>query len=63
MSSAASLDDIFLIDIANHWHQQTAVGIDGNADVDVLLVDDLVFRHVDAGVELRENFQRRDADL
>ena len=36
------LDDVLLVDIADHRHEQAAVGVDGHADVDVLLVDDLV---------------------
>ena len=51
------LDDIFLVDIANHRDQQAAVGIYGHANIDVLLVDDFIFCQVDAGVELREDFQ------
>ena len=56
-------DNVFLVHIANHRNQQAAIGIGGNADVDVLLVDDFFFLHIDAGVELRENFQRRGADF
>src|SRR5271165_32629 len=56
-------DNVFLVDVANHRNQQAAVSIGGHADVDVLLVDDFFFVEVDAGVELRKNFQCRGADF
>ena len=34
------LTDVLLIHVANHRHEQAAIGVDGDADVDVLLVDD-----------------------
>ena len=57
------LDDVFLVDIAHHRHQQTTVGIDRNPDMDVLLVDDFLFRHVNAGVELGKDLESRSADF
>src|SRR6185436_15688750 len=50
-------------DVADDRHQQAAVGVDRDADVDVLLQHDLVGAHVDRGVELREHTQRRGHDL
>ncbi len=55
--------DIFLVHIANHRDQQAAIGVHGDADVDVLLVNDLFLRHVNTGIELRENFQGGSADF
>ncbi len=40
-----------------------AIRIGGHADADVLLVDDLFFLNVNAGIELRKNFERRGADF
>ena len=54
-------DDVLLVDVANDRHQQAAIGVDRDADVDVLLVDDFFFLDVDAGIELREDLQRRSA--
>ena len=56
-------DDVFLVDVANHRNQQSAIGVGRNADVDVLLVDDFFFLDVDAGIELRKDFERRGADF
>src|SRR5580698_5112959 len=60
---SGEFDDVFLVDVTDDGHQQAAIRIDGDADVDVLLVDDFLFRHVDTGVELREYFERRGADF
>ena len=49
------------VGVAHHRHDQPAFGADGDADVVVLLVDDLVA--LDLGVELRERAQRRDGGL
>ena len=38
------IEDALLIDVADHRHQQPAIGVHGDADVDGLLVDDLVPR-------------------
>ena len=61
--------DIFLVHVANHWDQQPAVGVHRDANVGVLLVDDFLVFHVNAGIELREdlegsgaNFQRDGGD-
>ena len=43
--------------VADHRHQQAALGVHGHADVDVLLVDQLARRRVEAGVEVREALQ------
>ena len=53
------LRDALAIGIAQHGHDQAALGVDGDADVDVLLVDDLVVLHVDRGVEHRVPLERR----
>ena len=52
------LRKIFLVDVANHRHEQAAIGVDGHADVHVLLVDDLVGLQIDRRVRLREFLQR-----
>ena len=51
------------VDVADHRHQQAAFGVDGDADVDALLVDDLVVRHVDRRIELREPLEGAGDDL
>ena len=56
-------DDVLLIHVVNHRYEQSAIGVNRDTDVDVLLVDDLFLRHVDAGVELWENLQRGGADF
>ena len=57
------LDDIFLVHVADHRNQQAAIGIRRDADMDVLLVDDFFFLHIDGGVELRKYFERCGADF
>ena len=44
-------------------HEQPAIGVDGDADVHVLLVDDLVGGQIDRRVELRKHLERRRHDL
>ena len=44
------------VGVAEHRHDQAAFGADGDADVVVVLEDDLVA--LDLGVELRERAQR-----
>src|SRR5580658_6069686 len=51
------LDDVFLVHVADDRYQQSAIGVYSDADVDVLLVDNFFFPHVDRGVELRKYFQ------
>ncbi len=57
------LDDVLLVDVAQDRHEQAAVRVHGHADVHVVLEDDLLGRHVDRRVELREALQRRGHDL
>ena len=45
------LRDALAIGVAQHGHHEAALGVDRDADVDVFLVDDLVFFHVDRGVD------------
>src|SRR5580658_7780079 len=52
-------DYVFLVDVANHWNEQTAICVGGHADIDVLLVDDLFLLDIDAGIELRKYIQGR----
>ena len=49
------LDDVLLVDVAKHGHEQAELGVDRDADVHVLLVDDLLVVDVDRRVELREH--------
>ena len=49
----------FVVGVADHRHEQAAIGVHGDADVDVLLVDDLAALGVDRRVELRELLDRR----
>ncbi len=56
-------DDVLLVDIADHGDEQAAIGVSSNANINVLLVDNFFFVDVDAGVELRKNFERRGADF
>ena len=49
------------IGIANHRHDEAALGADGHADVVVVLVDDLVA--LDLGVDRRERLERADRRL
>ena len=46
--------DVLLIGVSDHRHQQPAIGVDGDADVDVFLVDDLAALRIDRRVELRK---------
>ena len=46
------------VDVAHDRHDQAALGVDGHADVDVLLVDDLLVLHVDRGVHQRMQLER-----
>ena len=48
------LRDVLLVGVADHRHEQAAIGVHGDADVDVFLVDDLAALGVDRRVELRE---------
>ena len=41
------LKNIFLIHVAHNGHEQAAIGVDRDADVKVLLVDDLLILEVD----------------
>ena len=50
-------DDVLAVGVADHRHQETAVGVDGDADGAVALVDHRGARQVDAGVELRKHLQ------
>ena len=59
----SEFDDVLFVHIANHRNKQAAIRVGGHADVDVLLVDDFFFFDVDAGIELREDFERRGADF
>ena len=56
------LGDVLLVGVADHRHEQTAIGVDGDADVHVFLVDDLAALGVDRRVELRELADRRRQD-
>ena len=49
------------VGVAQHRHDQPAFGADGDADVVVVLEDDLVA--LDLGVELRERLERADRRL
>ena len=53
------LHDVLGVGVADDRHEQPAIGVHGDADVDVLLLDDFFRRHVDRDVELREGLQRR----
>ena len=53
------LRDVLRVGVADHRHEQTAIGVDRDADVDVLLVDDLAALGVDRRIELRELADRR----
>src|SRR5712692_7547691 len=50
-------DDVLLIYISNDGHQQAAIRVCRNTDMDVLFVDDFFLLHINAGVELREYFE------
>ena len=50
-------DDVFLVNVTNYRYQKSAISINCNPDVDELLIDDFFLLHVNAGIELRENFQ------
>ena len=54
---ALDLRERHLLDVPQHRHGQPAVGADGDAEVDVVVVDDVVA--VDAGVDARELLQRQ----
>ena len=43
-SSTEICDDVLRVGVANHRHEQATIGVHGDADVDVLLVDDLARR-------------------
>ena len=51
------LKKIFLVDVAQHRHDQPAFGVHGDADVAVVFVNDLVGCFVHAGVGARMLFQ------
>ena len=55
--------DVLPVGVADHRHEQAAIGVHGHADVHVLLVDDLAALGVDRGVELRELLDRGRQDL
>ena len=57
------LGDALRVDVADDRHEQAAIGVDGDADVRVLLVDQLPAARVDRRVELRELLQRGGDDL
>ena len=57
------LQHALLVDVADDRHQQAAIGVDGDADVDVLLEDHRLAGHVDRRVDLRERLERRGGDL
>src|SRR5574337_1108566 len=44
------LDDVLLIRVADDRNEQAAIGVDGDADVDELLEDDLIGREIDRRV-------------
>jgi len=56
-------DDALAVRVADHWNQQPAISVDGDADVVVALVDGLQRLHVRAGVQLRERLQPGGDDL
>ena len=57
------LEDPLRVDIPHDRHEQTALCVGGDADVNRLFVDDLVSRLVDRRIELRKLLQRRSDDL
>ena len=57
------LEHALLVDVADDRHQQAAIGVDGDADVEVLLEDQRLAGHVDRRVDLRERLERRGRDL
>ena len=57
------LHDVLLVHVADHRHEQAGLGVDRDADVDVLLEDDLFVRNVDGRIELREYLERRRDDF
>ena len=58
---AGEAEDVLLVGVVDHGHDQAPVERHRHADVDVLLVDDRVA--VDAGVQDRERLQRVDRGL
>src|SRR5690348_3928653 len=46
------LRDAFLIHVADDGNNQAIARIDGNSDIEIVLVDDLPVGHIDAGGEL-----------
>ena len=50
------LDDVFLVDIANYRHKQSAIGVDCDPNVDVPLVNNFFFPHINRCIELRKDF-------
>ena len=60
--SMAISRDVLLVGVPDHRHEQPAIGVDRDADVHVLLVDDLAALGVDRRVELRELADRRRQD-
>ena len=50
---AGDVGDAQLVGVAEAGHDEAALGIDRDADVDVFLVDDLVVLQVDRGVDRR----------
>src|SRR3989338_9286764 len=57
------LKDGLALDVADDRHDQPAVGINGDTDVAIFLVNDLLGRHVDGGVKFGKCFQRRGEDF
>jgi hypothetical protein len=53
----------FLVHVAQHRHDQAALGIDGDADVAIMLGDEPLVGQVEAGVELRKLAQGDRAGL
>ena len=56
-------DNIFFIHVADDGDEQAAIRVGGDADIDVLLIDDFFLLHVDGGVELGEDFEGGGADF
>src|SRR5207245_7033259 len=50
------LDDVLGVGVANDRHKEAAIRIDGDADVHVLLEDDLLGGEIDRRIELWKHF-------